>query len=448
MSVTNADELQHNLVKACSLGDVAEVCKWVNTSGTDIDGVADLSNSDLEDSLPLLENPPPDYDPDELSPWTPLTIACFVGHLDVVKCLVELGAEVDLKFERPDMMISSLHYAVGAGHRDIAQHLLAAGADIEAFDGIAGTVLQYAINFEENTLEMLKFLVESGAQVNRDDQFGRSVLIVAASDGNVNKVKYLVESAGAEIEKTDRRGRTALVHASTEGHVEVVKYLVAKGARMDVVEYENGWTALILASVRGHLETVKFLVRRGSSLDTRTLRYSRQLYTDALSHAESRGQHAVASFLRRWPSAARRHTVVASIKRVNENPSLRVSGFLKLLARLPEDMERVVMSFVGEGEALLSREDIERFNVSSLAARNSLQSELAHLENEFVKAKDKFEKIGDSTKAAQKALKRRLSAQEKFIRQQQGDMGMKRGREEDGENGGESSKRRRRCCIM
>ena len=70
-----------------------------------------------------------------------------MGHLDVVKLLVEKGADVNLRRATHGGRIA-LGMAASQGHADIVRFLLANGAD-HSIAGILGTPLQEAIRFNQ-----------------------------------------------------------------------------------------------------------------------------------------------------------------------------------------------------------------------------------------------------------------------------------------------------------
>jgi ankyrin repeat protein len=65
-------------------------------------------------------------------------------------------------------------------------------------------------------------------RVNVTDNDGSTVLHYAASDGQREVVKWLIEEKKADVNATDNNGRTALKCAVTEGQWEVVMWLVEK----------------------------------------------------------------------------------------------------------------------------------------------------------------------------------------------------------------------------
>ena len=73
-----------------------------------------------------------------------------------------------------------LNVAVGRGHLEMVKYLVEKGADVSAKAGLGGdrgTVLHFAA--KEGCLEMVKYLVEHGADVNAKDDDGRTPADVA-----------------------------------------------------------------------------------------------------------------------------------------------------------------------------------------------------------------------------------------------------------------------------
>ena len=101
-------------------------------------------------------------------------------------------------------------------------------------------------------LSTVKQAIEFGINVNSKDRYGDTALI-KASDGTTEILKSLLES-GADVDARDCREATALMYASEAGHIENVKLLIERGARVDLRDM-NGQTALVYALMNPYLET-------------------------------------------------------------------------------------------------------------------------------------------------------------------------------------------------
>jgi ankyrin repeat protein len=87
--------------------------------------------------------------------------------------------------------------------------------------------------------------------VNFRDYDRRTALHVAASEGHLTAVRYLVEECGAKINRSDRWGGSPLDDAHRHRHLDVVKYLRKRGA---TTGSGNRITNLIKAAADGDLD--------------------------------------------------------------------------------------------------------------------------------------------------------------------------------------------------
>lgn len=94
-------------------------------------------------------------------------------------------------------------------------------------------------------------------------------------DGDTcSKFVALLLQRGADVNRQDRDGRTVLSHACEKGHLEAVKVLVRNNADPEIVD-TWGNTALMYATVEGHSHVVEFLVRAFKRLGLQTDRQNK-----------------------------------------------------------------------------------------------------------------------------------------------------------------------------
>ncbi len=91
-----------------------------------------------------------------------------------------------------------------------------------------------------------------------------SALMLAAANGHVEIVKCLLEH-GAEPDIQDSYERTALIWAVKGGHTQVVRELLNRGADVHIRNV-NGDTALWYASYRSDVEIARMLIEKGPGL--------------------------------------------------------------------------------------------------------------------------------------------------------------------------------------
>ena len=79
-------------------------------------------------------------------------------------------------------------------------------------------------------------------------------------------MRYLVTTGGANVNKVNDGGASLLLLASLEGSDLMVRFLVDKGASVNLAD-NRGRTPLILASFKGNVATVRFLLERGAAVN-------------------------------------------------------------------------------------------------------------------------------------------------------------------------------------
>ncbi|XP_076081055.1 uncharacterized protein LOC143051962 [Mytilus galloprovincialis] len=117
---------------------------------------------------------------------------------------------------------------------------------------------------EKGNIKEVELCVKNGANLEcRDDFWGQTPLMLAAWEGHLEVVTFLV-THGSQLEVTDTWGETPLMWAARGGHLEVVTFLVTHGSRLEATD-EDGQTALHHAAEFGGIDVTKCLTDKGCS---------------------------------------------------------------------------------------------------------------------------------------------------------------------------------------
>lgn len=149
----------------------------------------------------------------------PLHEALENGDLEKVDELLKNG---DVDLSDPPSGPSTLVLASLAGHQSLTKALLKKGSDPNT-KLLAGGFNLLMDAAREGKLEILKLLIESGANVDSQDSFGRTALHFSAEEGHLEIVRALLEK-GAKKQK-DKEGMSPKDYALRTGMGEVAKIL-------------------------------------------------------------------------------------------------------------------------------------------------------------------------------------------------------------------------------
>ena len=107
-------------------------------------------------------------------------------------------------------------------------------------------------------LEVVKHLIDNGADPNLKNKEGETALHGASLYGYLEVVKHLMANS-ADQKLTNKKGETALHKASYEGEHAIVKHLMVYGADHKLKD-NNGKTAYDRAADENYKELMDFLL--------------------------------------------------------------------------------------------------------------------------------------------------------------------------------------------
>ena len=146
-----------------------------------------------------------------------------------------------------------------------------------------------------NTEKVVELIGTNAETLNMITPFG-TWLHVAASRGELDIVKKLLE-LGSNINMLEGvNGGGALNEAASSGHIDIVRYLLSCGANLDLDVSKPERNPLFGAISNGHVDLTKLLIESG--IDTE-VKYSGESKKDmdALTFAMGQGQEEIVELL-------------------------------------------------------------------------------------------------------------------------------------------------------
>uniref|UniRef100_M1CU63 Potassium channel NKT1 n=1 Tax=Solanum tuberosum TaxID=4113 RepID=M1CU63_SOLTU len=144
---------------------------------------------------------------------TVLHIAASKGSVECILLLLDFGAHPNRKDSEGNV---PLWDAIVGKHEAVVKLLVDNGATISSGD--VGQFACFAV--EQGSLDLLKEIIKYGGDVTLLNSLGTTAIHTAISEENVEIVKFLLEQ-GTDIDKADVHGWTPRALAEYQGHGEI-----------------------------------------------------------------------------------------------------------------------------------------------------------------------------------------------------------------------------------
>ena len=247
---------------------------------------------------------------------TPLHLTAITGRNDIAELLIANGANLEARSD-VHAGLTPLHWAILSGHKNVVQLLISKGADVNRTDSNGITPLHGALIVGNKEIEDILIAKGAGLNIYMDDHIPSwwdnekgnkeireqlykhlknkqkevELLCKAAKEGDIEKVKSLI-SKGAYVNIRDLRGCTPLSEAAEQGYIDIMELLVAEGADVNADDTWRRGTPLYLAVLKGNKDVVQFLIDNGAKADGR-----KKFYINPLSRADVEGHKRWAELL-------------------------------------------------------------------------------------------------------------------------------------------------------
>jgi ankyrin repeat protein len=196
--------------------------------------------------------------------YTPLQYATFVNNIEIVQILLAHGAVLD----HSDIEIQNtllIAISIKNINVEIVRSLIAHGASVNImYENNIATPLYRAVY--NNHLDVIKLLIESGADVNLCKRYRECPLSNAAQLGHLSVVQELIK-CGANVNNTDiRKDCSALYYACQNNYLDIVIELIKSGADINHINVE-GCSPIAAAFKKGYIPIVNYLIDAGADIN-------------------------------------------------------------------------------------------------------------------------------------------------------------------------------------
>jgi ankyrin repeat protein len=195
-----------------------------------------------------------------------LSKAAWEGDIERVEELIASGADVESWSNLGSHSHTPLMYAVYKGHYEIAEMLIEAGADVNAAHDTTHTVLYHALESYQVSPVVIQLLVDEGVRM---DYTPLLWAMESPVSNEIPQILAILIEAGADVNKRDRNGTTVLINAVKSRKIECVDTLLRFDADIDATDESTGRSALAWAVAMSAPKTVQRLIEAGADLRVR-----------------------------------------------------------------------------------------------------------------------------------------------------------------------------------
>ena len=212
---------------------------------------------------------------------TPLIVALQEKKTEIAEYLIASGADVNA---RDKAHAAPLSYAITGGLNNIAKQLIDRDADIDTPAMWDLRPLAFALEF--GRLDIANMLIDKGAAIPAaPGEESYRLFFSACSNGFARLADKMLEKGFTIGENQYTHGLPHL--AAAGGSAAIVEKLIQLGFAMNG-KNELGWTPLHAAAEKGHSQVMAMLLARGADINARTLSgKSAYNIAVALGHAEA-----------------------------------------------------------------------------------------------------------------------------------------------------------------
>ncbi len=199
---------------------------------------------------------------------TALRLAIRGVHVEVVKALLD-SKNVNINVMTDDCGRSDLYVAaVDVGDTDIVRALLERGANMDLKDGVTGVTVFYRV-VERGNFEMVQVFLKANANVRETNYLGNTMLHVAADNNDTRLIKVFVRNNLLSVDELNGHKQTPLHVAAARGHVNTIMALLDCGSDVNAKDLTGSTPlceAICNSSINNPVVVLKAFLAKGVCL--------------------------------------------------------------------------------------------------------------------------------------------------------------------------------------
>ncbi|XP_042867211.1 serine/threonine-protein phosphatase 6 regulatory ankyrin repeat subunit A-like isoform X3 [Penaeus japonicus] len=197
----------------------------------------------------------------------PLFLAVDAGNQGLSKELLFHHGPEQVKAVRAHTKDTALHIACRRRETDLVRLLVEAGANTDEKNSAGQTALHIAA--EEGDEATVKFFYSVHVNPNHTDNDDKTPIHIAAERGYTQIVDTLAEKFKASVMDRTKDGSTLVHIASLHGHPDTVMTFLRKGVPLHMPN-KSGARCIHTAAQRGHVGVVNAILNKGEHVDVTT----------------------------------------------------------------------------------------------------------------------------------------------------------------------------------
>ncbi len=191
--------------------------------------------------------------------YSALGRAASANHLDIVKILVEAGADYNQALDKfKDWAVTK--------HKDIIKYLIEKRVAGFNFENTKETEKLLLIAASYDCINIMKIIFSKSPQILKNCKISEKILYLVASMGDISSVKFFVEKFRADLYIKNFKQSLAVIYASSAGNYNVLEYLIEKGIDINSKDHRN-FTPLFYAVSNNAPKSVEYLLKRGADMN-------------------------------------------------------------------------------------------------------------------------------------------------------------------------------------